>query len=241
MTDRALPRCRQADRIVGVVLDGTDTASDRLHAGTCPRCSMAVDRARAFGRSLGRVAVEASDSMPDPGALPSQGRFGVGVSGAALRLATLGAAVAAGLLIAAIIGLRTPDPAAVGAFASEASARASLDLLDLPCRDVSGATICEVATGNHAHRVELIGDAKLAAAVATIENTDGSTLDRAGGDVLFGDIAAALLAPDPAAAVQAWLLETYPTCRAACSAAIDGVDVAMSADRTSVTLTLRGP
>jgi hypothetical protein len=241
MIDRARTPCRHSNRMVAAVLDGTETSADRMHAATCAACTNEVRRARSFERALARASAEAGDTMPEQASLPATNPFGGSRAiRLALRLVTMGGAIVAGLFIATLIGPAIPPSSTEGAFLTDAAAQAGLAPLELPCREGRDAVVCELATNDHTHRVNLIlEDDAVVEVIATIANTDGTTLPRSGGDALFRQVAAAVLVPGAAAAADAWLQDAYPNCRATCSAALDGVSLSMTADRTSVTLTLR--
>jgi hypothetical protein len=234
MIEPAVARCARTAAILEAILDGEPAPLDRSHVAACATCRRESERALRFTHSLATTATEASEAIPNPALVRGRARMN-------LRLApimTVASAVAAGLLIAAIVATRGQPPAGQGpsAFSSPDAGRQALASLDFSCRGL----ICESTAPTHVHRVQLTEiDGRVVEVEARIESTDGKRIDPSGGDVLFGRIAGAVLAPESATAIAGWLRDAYTSCGAGCSIDLEEVGATLAIDERSIRLELR--
>ncbi len=231
--------CRHAAHIGETLLDGgTLSATDRLHLASCAACTREVAAAERF---LGRLGVAAEAAMDDvPAALAE-----VGVSRWVRRVIVpttmLAGAAAAGLLLAAVVGLRlTPQAGdAPPTLGSVATAEERLAQLDLTCAPVAGGARCESRGPDHVHRVTLsTQDGAVVGMEAGIIGTEGGAIDLRGADDLLRRMTTATLEGSRAAAATAWLAATYAACADMCSADVAGMHLVLERRADAVILTV---
>ena len=234
----AAATCRNAARIGETLLDGgTPSATDRLHLASCAVCTREVAGAERF---LGRLEVAAEAAMDDvPPALAD-----VGASRWVRRVLVpatmLAAAAAAGLLLAAVVGLRlTPPVGEAPTLGSVAAAEERLARLDLTCTPVAGGARCESRAPDHVHRVTLVAQGGAVIGMeAGIIGTQGGAIDLRGADDLLRRMTAATLDGSREAAATAWLAANYAACVDPCSADVAGMHLALERRDDAVSLTV---
>ena len=230
--------CRNAARIGETLLDGgTVSATDRPHLASCAVCTREAAGAERF---LGRLAVAAEAAMDDvPAGLADVGasRWIRRVIGPATMLA---GAAAAGLLLAAVVGLRlTPPVGEAPALGSVAAAEERLAQLDLTCAPIAGGARCESRAADHVHRVTLTAqDGAVIGMEAGIIGTQGGAIDLRGADGLLRRMTTATLEGSREAAATAWLAATYAGCADTCSADVAGMHLVLERRDDAVILTL---
>ena len=230
--------CRNATRIGETRLDGgTPSATDRLHLASCAVCTREVAGAERF---LGRLEVAAEAAMDDvPAALAD-----VGASRWIRRVIVpatmLVGAAAAGLLLAAVVGLRlTPPVGDAPTLGSVATAEERLAQLDLTCAPLTGATRCESRGPDHVHRVTLTAQGGgVIGMEAGIIGTRGGAIDLRGADDLLRRVTAATLEGSREAAATGWLAANYAACADTCSADVAGMHIALERRADAVILTV---
>ena len=235
-------RCPRTSIVVDAILDGRDF--DRAHVASCAACARESERALRFMRNLASATLDVSSGIPDPVVAAGTRRMGTRVGRLSLRMLTVGGAVAAGLLIAAVVSLRAqPAEPRPGAFGSVERAEGQLAFLDLVCDEGGPGVVCESHAENHVHRVTLATDAdgRVTAVDAVVESTDGKGLDKRGADVLFGRIARAVLSPEAGRAATAWIEDSFASCGSSCSVDLPQVSLILEDAPKSVSLTLREP
>ena len=243
MTDTTLARCSRTGAIVEAIVDGDVAALDRAHLATCATCTREAERAMQFTRSLSATAIEASEGIPDASLLGRDRSLmrGGRTGRLTLRILTLAAAVAAGLVIATVIGSRALAPTGRGPsiFGPSVAAQERLGAMDLACGQTGGVVECKSVAKDHVHRALLtVEDGQIVGVEARVEGTDGKPLVRDGADVMLARIAAAVLAPEIRSEAVHWVSDAFPTCGASCSADFDDLHLELSTDAKSVVLTL---
>jgi hypothetical protein len=228
--------CRRAARIADATLDGRPlTAADRVHLASCAACAREAERASGFLDRLALAAEAAVDDVPAPaprGALRSLPRMLVPAS-------MLAGAAAAGLLLAAVVGLRLSPPVAVLPLGSAATAEDRLVAMDLACGPVEGGTRCESVAPDHVHRVRLLERAgDVVGLEAGIIGTEGGPIDLRGADDLLRRMAVASLDGTHDAAATAWLAATYAGCAGLCSGDAAGMHLTLEKRDDAVILTI---
>ena len=235
-------RCQRTSIVVDAILDGRDF--DRFHVASCAACARESERALRFTRNLAPATIDVSSGIPDPVIAAGTRRMGTRVGRLSLRILTVGAAVAAGLLIAAVVSLRAqPAQPRPVAFGSVDRAEGQLAFLDLVCDEGGPGVVCESHAENHVHRVTLTtgADGRVTAVDAVVESTDGKGLDKRGADVLFGRIARAVLSPEAGAAATFWIQDSFASCGSSCSVDLPQVSLILEDAPKSISLTLREP
>jgi hypothetical protein len=234
----AAATCRTAARIGETLLDGgTPSAADRLHVAGCAACTREAERASRF---LARLALAAESAIDD--VLPVAA--GVGASRWLRRvLATatmLAGAAAAGLLLAAIVGLRlTPPVGEAPTLGSVATAERRLERLDLTCTPVGGGAVCASRAADHAHRVTLTADdGAVVGMEAGIIGTQARAIDLRGADDLLRRMTTAALEGSHEAAATAWLAANYARCASTCSADVNGMHLELERRDDAVILSV---
>ena len=232
--------CGRAARIGEAALDGAElTASDRVHLASCAACSREADRAGAFLGRLTRAAEAAMDDVPDGmtdvAARPLRSLPRVLASGAMLA-----GAIAAGLLLAAVVGLRLSAPAGQATtLGSAASAEVRLAAMDLVCIPAEAGTTCESVAPDHVHRVRITEQAGAIRGVeAGIIGTTGAAIDLRGADDLLRRLATAAFEGPYDAAATAWLASAYSGCGETCSADVAGMHLQLQRRDDAVILTI---
>ena len=232
--------CRNAARIGETLLDGGSlSATDRLHVASCSACTR---EAEGVARFLGRLAAAADAAMED---VPT-GVDDVGASRWIRRVIVpatmLAGAAAAGLLLAAVVGLRlTPPVGEAPSLGSLATAEERLAQLDLTCTPVSGGARCESRARDHVHRVLLTHqDGAVIGIEAGIIGTQGRAIDLRGADDLLRQMIVAALEGSYEAAASAWLATTYSDCANTCSADVAGMHLVLEKRDDAVILTVGG-
>jgi hypothetical protein len=243
MTDTAMARCSRSTGIVEAILEGGEMALDRAHLASCAICAREAERAMQFRRSLSATAVEASAGIPDAALLGRERTWlrGRRTGRMTLRILTLAAAVAAGLVIATVIGSRALAPTGRGPsiFGPSVAAQQRLEAMDLACGQKDGVMECMSLAKAHMHDVLLtLEDGQVVGVEARIESTNGKPLKLDGADWMFARFAAAVLTPEMRSDVVHWLGDEFAACGTSCSADIEGVHVELSKDTESVVLTL---
>jgi hypothetical protein len=242
MTDMAAPRCRRTSSILDSILEGNEAALDRAHLATCATCSMEADRAMRFTHGLAATAAAASEGIPDASLLDHErARLGGRTGRLTLRILTLAGAVAAGLVIATVIGSRALAPTGRGPsiFGPSAAAQERLERQKLACHPDAAVVECRSTAKGHVHEVRLtLTDGQIARVEARIESTDGKKLDVRGADVMFARFASAVLAPETRSEVVNWISANFMDCRTICSVDLEAVHVKGSVDEESVVLVL---
>jgi len=232
--------CGRTGGIGEAVLDGVElAAADRIHLAGCAACRREADRAASFVGRLALAAEWAMDEIPDAtssaGARPLRSLSRVLASGV-----VLGGAVAAGLLLAAMIGLRLSAPAGTLTSLGPADkAAAGLAALDLVCIPTDAGTTCESVAPDHVHRVQLIvTDGVIRGVEAGIIGTTGGPIDLRGADDLLRRMTIASLSRPQDAAATAWLAEAYAGCEGTCSADVDGMHLQLERRDDAAILTI---
>lgn len=243
MTDTTMVRCRRTSGIVDAILESNETALDRAHLATCATCTRAAERAMQFTRSLSATAAEVSEGIPDASRL---GRDMPWIRGGrtrrvTLRVLTLAGAVAAGLVIATLIGSRALAPTGRGPsiFGSSVAAQERLGAMDLACGQKDGVVACEAVAKDHVHRALLtLADGQIVRVEARVDGTDGKPLVLDGANVMLARFAAAVLAPERRSEAVNWVSDAFRTCGTSCSTDFDDLHLELSKDTESVVLTL---
>ena len=232
--------CGRTARMGEAVLDGVElAAADRIHLAGCAACRLEVDRAASFVGRLAVAAEWAMDEVPDAttsaGARPLRSLRRVLASGV-----VLGGAVAAGLLLAAVIGLRLSAPAgSLTSLGSAHAASARLAALDLVCVASDAGSTCESVAPDHVHSVRLIvTDGAIRGVEAGIIGTTGRPIDLRGADDLLRRMTTAALSRPQDTAVTNWLAETYAGCKGTCSADVDGMHLQLERRDDAAILTI---
>ena len=231
--------CGRTARIGEAVLDGVElAATDRLHLAGCAACRREADRAASFVGRLALAAEWAMDEVPEvtsASARPLRSLRRVLASGAVLA-----GAVAAGLLLAAVIGLRLSAPAgSLASLGSADTAAARLAALDLVCAPTDAGTTCDSVAPDHVHRVQLsVVDGAIRSVDAGIIGTTGRPIDLRGADDLLRRMTMDALDAPHAAAATAWLAETYAGCEGTCSADVDGMHLELERRDDAAILTI---
>ena len=232
--------CSRTARIGEAVLDGVELAAgDRIHFAGCAACRREADSAASFVGRLARAAEWAMDEVPgttaSAGARPLRSLRRVLASGAVLA-----GAVAAGLLLAAVIGLRLSAP--VGTLTSLGPAdmaAARLAAMDLVCMPADAGTTCESVAPDHVHRVRLtVTDGAIRGVEAGIIGTTGRPIDLRGADDLLRRMTMAALDEPHDAAATAWLADAYAGCDGTCSADVDGMHLELELRDDAAILTI---
>ena len=232
--------CGHTARIGEALLDGADlTASDHLHLAGCAACSYEADRTSAFLGRLARAAEAAMDDVPDGmtdvAARPLRSLPRVLASGAMLA-----GAVAAGLLIAAVVGLRLSAPAGQATtLGSVAMAEVRLTAMDLVCGATDSGTTCESVAPDHVHRVRITtAGGAIRSVEAGIIGTTGEAIDLRGADDLLRRMTVAALDGPYDAAATAWLASSYAGCAATCSADVGDLHLQLERRDDAAILTI---
>jgi hypothetical protein len=234
--------CGRTTRIAEALLDGAELAtSDRLHLAGCAACSREAERTGTFLRRLTVAAEVTMDELPvgttDVAARPLRALPRVRAAGAMLA-----GAVAAGLLVAAVVGLRLNAPAGqVTTIGSAATAEVRLNAMDLACIATDSGTTCESVAPDHVHRVRITAEGGAIRAVeAGIIGTTGDAIDLRGADDLLRRLTVAALEGPYDAAATAWLASSYAGCRDTCSAEVDGMHLQLERRDDAAILTIEG-
>ena len=232
--------CGRTARIGEAVLDGAELApTDRVHLARCAACLREADRASSF---VGRLALAAEwamddvpDAMTDAAARPLRSLRRVLASGAMLA-----GAVAAGLLLAAVVGLRLSAPAgSLANLGSAEVARAGLAAMDLVCVPTDAGATCESVAPDHVHRVRLtVMDGAIRGVEAGIIGTTGRAIDLRGADDLLRRMTIAALGGSHDAAATAWLADAYAGCEGTCSADVAGMHLELERRDDAAILTI---
>jgi hypothetical protein len=240
MTDTTLPRCDRTGRIVEAVLDGNEAGLDRAHLAVCATCLRETQRARQFLHGVSATAAEAGEGIPDLSLLDSRRRLRGGRTGRlTLRVVALAGALAAGLVIATLIGSRALAPTGRGPsiFGSSAAAQERLSGLRLSCEPIGTVVDCSSVAVGHVHRVLLtIEDGQVVAVEARIESTDGKSLVLDGADVMFSRFAGAVLAPEARGDAMNWITANFMRCGSGCTADLGNVHLDGSLGQHAVVL-----
>jgi len=244
MTDTTLPRCSRTGGIVEAILEGNEGALDRAHLATCTTCSREAERAVQFRRSLSVTAVEASEGIPDAGLFGRESsplRSGR-TRRVTLRILTLAGAVAAGLVIATVIGSRALAPTGRGPsiFGSSVAAQQRLSAMDLACGQKDGLVECMSIAKDHKHRVLLTldDDGEVVSVEARIDSTNGGPLKLDGADWMFARFASAVVTPEVRSQVVRGVADTFSGCGTSCSSDVAGLHLELTKEADSVVLTL---
>jgi hypothetical protein len=243
MTDTTVARCNRTSGIVEAILDGNDAALDRAHLATCATCTHEAERAMQFTRSLAATATEAGEGIPDVSLL---GRDGSRLRGGrtvrlTLRLLTLAGAVAAGLVIASLIGSRALAPTGPGAsiFGPSGAAQQRLEAMDLACGHKGDLVECMSIAKDHMHDVLLtLDNGQVVRVEARIASTNGGPLNLDGADWMFARFAGAVLTAEMRSRGVNWVGDVFASCGTSCSADIDDLHLELSKATDSVALTL---
>ena len=219
--------CRHAARIGETLLDGGPlSATDRLHMATCAVCTR---EAEAAARFLGRLAVAAEIAMDDVPAIDVEAGASRWIRRVIVPAALFAGAAAAGLLLAAVVGLRlTPPVGEAPTLGSLAAAEERLAGLDLECMPVARGASCESRAPDHVHRVLITARADgVIGMEAGIIGTRARAIDLRGADDLLRRMTAATLEGSHEATATAWLAVNYAGCTGTCSADLAGLRVAL--------------
>ena len=175
------------------------------------------------------------DAMTDAAARPLRSLRRMLASGAMLA-----GAVAAGLLLAAVVGLRLSAPAgAPSDLGSAEMAKADLAAMDLVCVPTDAGATCESVAPDHVHRVRLTVTAGAIRGVeAGIIGTTGRAIDLRGADDLLRRMTIAALGGSHDAAATAWLADTYAGCEGTCSADVAGMHLVLERRDDAAILTI---
>jgi hypothetical protein len=241
MSLRAGPAtCGRTARIAESVLDGAElVASDRLHLAGCAVCRREADRAASFVGRLVVAAEWAMEVVPDAStgtvARPLRSLRRMLASGAMLA-----GAVAAGLLLAAVVGLRLSAPAGQATpIGSAARAEVRLQAMDLVCSPTDAGMTCESVAPDHVHRVRLtVIDGAISGVEAGIVGTTGRAIDLRGADDLLRRMTLAALEDPHEAMATAWLADRYAGCEGRCSADLGGMHLALARRDDAAILTI---
>jgi hypothetical protein len=149
-------------------------------------------------------------------------------------------AVAAGLLLAAIVGLRLSAPAGPPSDLGSAElARVDLAAMDLVCVPTDAGATCESVAPDHVHRVRLtVADGVIRGVEAGIIGTTGRAIDLRGADDLLRRMTIAVLGSSNDAAATAWLAGAYPGCEGTCSADVAGMHLELERRDDAAILTI---
>ena len=242
MTDTTMARCSRTGSIVEAILEGNEASLDRAHLASCATCSREVERAMQFTRGLAATAAEASEGIPDAALLGrDRSRLGGRTGRLTLRVLTLTGAVAAGLVIATLIGSRALAPTGRGPsiFGPSVAAQQRLGAMDLACGQQDAVVECKSAAKDHVHRVLLtLDDGQIVGVVARIDSTNGKPLKLDGANWMFGRFAGAVLAPEMRSRAVNWVGDAFSSCGSSCSADFDDLHLELSTGTESVVLTL---
>ncbi len=230
--------CRNAARIGETLLDGgTLSAADRLHLAGCAACTREAELAERF---LGRLAFAAEATLDD---VPA-GLADVGASrwirGVIVPTTMVAGAAAAGLLLAAVVGLRlTPPVGEAPTLGAVAAAEEHLEQLDLTCVPVAGGARCESRAADHVHRMTLTAqDGAVIGMEAGIIGTQARPIDLRGADDLLRRMTTATLEGSHEAVATAWLAANYAECAETCSANVAGMHLVLEKRDDAVVLTV---
>ena len=154
----------------------------------------------------------------------------------------LAGAVAAGLLLAAVVGLRLSAPAGIATtLGSAATAEVRLGAMDLVCAPTNAGATCESVAPDHVHRVLLtVTDGAVSEVEAGIVGTTGRAIDLRGADDLLARMATAALGDPHGAAATAWLADTYAGCEDRCAADVAGLHLELERRDDAAILTIQG-
>jgi hypothetical protein len=243
MTDTTLARCSRTSGIVEAILDGNDAALDLAHLATCAICTLGAERAMQFTRSLSATAAAASEGIPDASLL---GRDGSRLRGErsgrlTLRVLTLAGAVAAGLVIATLIGSRALAPTGRGPsiFGPSDAAQQRLQAMDLACGHKGHLVECMSIAKDHMHDVVLtLENGQVVRVEGRIASTNGGPLKLDGADWMLARFAGAVLTSEVRSQGVNWIGDTFAGCGTSCSADIDDLHLELSKATDSVALTL---
>jgi hypothetical protein len=242
MTDTTMARCSRTGAIVEAILEGNEAGLDRAHTATCPTCGREAERAMRFTGGLAATATEASEGIPDAALLGRDGpRLGGRTGRLTVRVMTLAAAVAAGLVIATVIGSRALAPTGRGPsiFGPSVAAQHRLGAMDLACGQRGAVVECKSAAKDHVHRVLLtLDEGHVVGVEARIDSTNGKPLRLDGANWMFGRFAGAVLAPEMRSRAVNWVGDAFSTCGTSCSADFDDLHLELSKGLESVVLTL---
>ena len=243
MTDTAMARCSRTAGIVEAILAGDEAALDRAHLAGCASCTREAEHATQFTRGLSATAVEASEGIPDAALLERERTWlrGQRTGRLTLRILTLAGAVAAGLVIATVIGSRALAPTGRGPsiFGPSVATQQRLEAMDLACGEQDGVVECMSIAKDHMHAVLLtLEDGQVVRVEARIDSTEGGPLKLDGADWMFARFAAAVLTPEMRSDVAHWLGDEFAACGTSCSADIDDVHLELSKGTESVVMTL---
>jgi hypothetical protein len=232
--------CGRTARITDALLDGVElAASDRVHMAGCAACGREADRASSF---LGRLALAAELAMDDvPAAVTDGAARPVRLLRRVLASgAMLAGAIAAGLLLAAVVGLRLSAPAGTApTLGSAATAEVRLAAMDLVCAPSEAGATCESVAPDHVHRVRLtVTDGAVSGVEAGIVGTTGRSIDLRGADDLLRRMAIAALGDPQGAAATAWLADTYGACPGNCAANVAGLHLELERRDDAAILTI---
>jgi hypothetical protein len=152
----------------------------------------------------------------------------------------LAGAVAAGLLLAAVVGPRlTPPAVAPAALGSADTALARLSAMDLACAPSDAGMRCESRAADHVHSVLLI---ERGGAVVGVEAGIIGTLDRPidlrGADDLLRRMTVAALGGPHGAAATEWLATNYAGCAGTCSGDVARMRLALEKRDDAAILTI---
>ena len=230
--------CRHAARIGGTLLDGgTPSATDRLHLASCAVCTREAAGAERF---LGRLAVAAEAAMDEVPAGLADAAASRWARRVIVPATMLAGATAAGLLLAAVVGLRlTPPIGEAPTLGSVAEAAERLAQADLACTPAAGGASCESRGPDHVHRVTLTAQSGAVVGMeAGIIGTEGGAIDLRGADDLLRRMTAATLEGSREAAATAWLAATYAGCADTCSGDVAGMHLVLEKRDDAVILTV---
>jgi hypothetical protein len=150
--------------------------------------------------------------------------------------------VAAGLVIATVIGSRALAPTGRGPsiFGPSVAAQQRLGAMDLACGRAGAVIDCKSVAKDHVHRVLLTLDAEgqVVAVEARIDSSDGKALDLDGANVMFARFASAVLAPEMRSRAVHWVGDDFWACGATCSAGFDNLHLELTKKAESVVLDL---
>lgn len=232
--DGSMAACRRAALIGDALLDGRPlSGADRLHQATCDACSREAELAARFLGHLALAADAAMEEVPQPPAASWLPRVLV-------PAALVAGAAAAGLLLAAVVGLRlTPPVGPAPALGSAEAAHDRLAAMGLPCFALDGGVRCQSRAADHVHRVLLTErDGEVTAFEAGIIGTQGRAIDLRGADDLLRRMATATLEGSSHAAATAWLATTYAECEGSCSADVADMHVVLEKRDDAVILSI---
>jgi hypothetical protein len=245
MIETAVTRCSRAPRLVWALLEEDEPAIDQAHLASCPTCRREAERVRRFVQALAAAAVDAAETIPEPASLGGRHGMGARLVRRTRRVApvvALAGAVAAGLVVAAIVGTRPAPPTgdAPTVFRNAAIAVGALAPLGLECEAADPGFRCEATAPDHVHRAVLTTeDGHVIEVSLRIESTDGGPLNVSGVSDYFARVAAAVVRPEVRSGAQDWIRGEYATCGSACATDLDTIRLGMTTDASGVGLSLR--